>query len=1011
MIGLLLALGLAHAEPPTELLGKEIALVALEGPEGGLLEESLEPLLESSQGEPLSMEDVRRDIVTLQRVGEFASVQAHVEPWPLMTADGEIIDGVVLTYRVWPAPRITKLRLQGMSGSDRKAVLDAAALPIDSIFHPDLDVARLEERAVGALRGRGYPEAEVEVDVFDDGPGTVEVWIRADPGQPQLAGTVAFTGSLPLPEARLRHIAAKAGVKEGKPLGGKALRDARLALADELTRMRRTVLQAPFGWIEARVTALPGTREDGATDVAFQIEPGPRISMRVRGLGWRGQARARAAIGIEERLRITRSFPEVAKARLLDDLHVSGQLEAEVDVFLQDDDTDRDLMITVRRGPRFRVASPQFEGNDTVPTRDLRAALAQSNDTNRLRFYRPQALDEGLDAIRGLYAARGHPHAAVRTNDGPWRNPEGPRPGRTVPLVITVEEGPLVKLVHLDLLWDGERNDAVDLADLEVRATALVDAPFSPRDVESLGRLFRDRYQEAGHLDADVRAEFDRTAEGAPVARLRIVPGPQVLLRSVLVRGTSVTRRPFLLRELDLVRGAPLTTGSIDTARQALATLGVFRSVTAEVLGDGSARDLVLRVDERARWAFELGGGVNTDQGVRLFGRVGRRNLWGIGHRAEAQAQIGLDWAGDGLDDWTLDTTAPEWRAALTYTAPRFPARNQELTLDVLAREQVQERTWQLARSGVGLTLESTFGPTRLLATARWETRALREFETGALLTGEPWRQLVDASPGETVQRPQETLSLRLIHDRRDDPLKPSRGFVGSAYAEWSPGIRISGDQPRSRFLKGEAAVTGYIPLGGATLRVTGFGGHAWSYNGTVVPLEDRFRLGGTGSLRGFKRDAVGPRNRSPRAAPTWPSTLSPAIDLATTARPERWVPTGGDTIAQGVVELILPLAVLGLRSWDGYSLSIFADVGQVWVLDPDTTVDTNLSSVTDIYNPPVRYGIGIGPRVQTPIGPLSADVALNIEAIRARGATRDLLRTAWEEPTVRVHLTLGNLW
>jgi hypothetical protein len=49
--------------------------------------------------------------------------------------------------------------------------------------------------------------------------------------------------------------------------------------------------------------------------------------------------------------------------------------------------------------------------------------------------------------------------------------------------------------------------------------------------------------------------------------------------------------------------------------------------------------------------------------------------------------------------------------------------------------------------------------------------------------------------------------------------------------------------------------------------------------------------------------------------------------------------------------------------------------------------------------------------RVETPVGPLQLDLALNPQAAFATGTRRNLLVNEWREPSVRAHLTLGALW
>jgi outer membrane protein assembly factor BamA len=105
----------------------------------------------------------------------------------------------------------------------------------------------------------------------------------------------------------------------------------------------------------------------------------------------------------------------------------------------------------------------------------------------------------------------------------------------------------------------------------------------------------------------------------------------------------------------------------------------------------------------------------------------------------------------------------------------------------------------------------------------------------------------------------QESLTSLVVVDLRDDPIQPRKGALFSLNGEAAPGLPWP-DQPVTTFLKGEVRGSFYVPTGPVTLQLSGRGAHVRSLGDNLVPLEDRFRLGGTNSLRGFVRDGVGPQ-------------------------------------------------------------------------------------------------------------------------------------------------------
>jgi outer membrane protein assembly factor BamA len=305
----------------------------------------------------------------------------------------------------------------------------------------------------------------------------------------------------------------------------------------------------------------------------------------------------------------------------------------------------------------------------------------------------------------------------------------------------------------------------------------------------------------------------------------------------------------------------------------------------------------------------------------------------------------------------------------------------------------------------------------------------LEDADPGSLLTNEPWSQLKDSeSPSlNTKGRWTDAISFVVVREGFDNPLEPSKGIYLKAMAELSPSIVSK--QLRVPYVKVEASFDAYIPLGRITLRLNGSGAHArvipmgqiQTYQAIrdgeqvelqpAIPLESRYRLGGTSSLRGFRRGAVGPLNQVEHLDFDWSDNLDPAIDLGLASEPYRWVPTGGDTKFLGTAELLIPFTAMGMNSWDGYWLIAFADVGNTWLTGKDAYASSMSAETKGIFNPVLRYGVGFGLRVDTPVGPIQGDLGFNPERLFGSAEKRSLLRDKWKEPGARLHLSFGTLF
>ncbi len=1025
--------GLALAQEPTGpwYTGLPIAEVVLLAPEGGLPEESLQPLLRAQSGEPLSTSNVRLDIATLYRVGEFSAVEADVQQWVTYDDTGELVPAVKLAYSVYPALRVQAVHIQGNSWLKTRELASAARIESGAVFYPSLDTPGAIARVAEFARRNGFPDAVVEIDSLPS-DGGLEVWIRIDEGEPQLVSEVRFAGELPVPEERLRRWARRAGIAPGRPLSPDAVQAAQYELRQHLASggsnpwslTRAWFKRREVGWVSARIGAVVDEGPEGS-EVLYTIDPGPLLALDVRGLTWRGPQKVEAALGIDERLRLTRGFVDGASERIEGTLHRGGWRDATAMVGLIEQEGVQTLEVTVRKGPRHVLRSRLFarpnsdahgvvfDGNTALQDWQLRTVVEQASpDVLRVGHITDHELDVGLEAVRDLYRANGYSDVAVHIDDLSVRpraslaRVPGARqlheamtaspPPVSVQARILVVEGEVSNLGELQLTGAAP---GIDTSVITQAQQALVGAPWSPHKIRVLARNIVERHRERGYLEADARILTTQLDEHTWAAEIAVEPGQLILLRSVVTRGTRHTRPSFVRRQVDLELGTPVTSTKLDRVRNDLYDLGVFSTASTSLIGDGAARDLVVSVEERGRHALEFGPGLSTDQGLRVQARYTRRNLFRIAHRAEINALAGI--AGTDSDDL-------EFRAAFSYTAPRFPIRSQRLVLDALLQDRQVERNYELARTGAGAFLESDLGRTNIRAGGRLEFRRLAEVDTGIVLEGEPWKDILDDP--DRSWRPAHTLSALVLHDLRDDPLQPTRGGLFSLSGTFSPPI---GSEVAVPFVRADAVASGFVPLrGGVRLLLSGEAGHARALSSGVIPLEDRYRLGGTASMRGFQRAAVGPRARVEQVDTGFPDTgIGPAIDHYLSDNPTRWVATGGDTLLMGTAELILPFTAMGLVTWDGWSGAVFTDVGNTFLVGSNATTTSEEAEYAAIFDPIVRYSVGAGVRIDTPVGPLRTDAAVNPERMLATGDRRELLKDQWQEPAWRLHLSIGTLF
>ncbi len=1000
LLFILLLLAPGRAAEPLALqwyVGQPVEMVSLEASDGGLPGENLEPLLNVKQGSSLEPYQVRSDLAVLHRVGQFAAVEAWVEPWVGYDEQGMPFQAVRLVYRVRPPPRVRRLEVSGVRAAARRQVEAASGLGKGDPFYGEQDVPAVVDRLVQHFAREGYPEAQVQVQVTTVDSRRVDLALEVSLGEPQVL-TALHTVGVPL---RVEAAARRAVVRPHLRPGRRFERDAVVKAREDLE-----VLMRHKGYPEADVRALLAVEEPGHdAQLTMVVRPGKRVTVRVRGVALPAQRRLGQQVTELLVGQVSQEILREAEARLELDLQRRGWFEAEVEVTSVDERRERLVTVQVERGARHSLQSIRFEGAEAFSERYLGDALREASPELIARGHvTREELERALGEVVEFYRSQGFLDATMASQSLEAH----PRPigGRVrLDLTVAVIEGPRTVLRSIAL----EGAPCPGAQAVVHGAVGLVDEPLDPSAMDRLARDIAEACWDDGYLDADVqvRRELDPVASTARVW-FEVEPGPLVVLRNTIIQGHAHTRRAVIEREIGLQMGEPVTRSGLLEARLGLYDLGLFRRVETVLIGDEDrVKDLLVMVEEHPRIAFDLGGGASTDQGVRAFARATHRNLWGRAHKLAVVGQAGLSYRGD---EWVLDTTTPEWRAGLRYEAPNIPGDGQRTFLDLLLNEEQQHATYRLARTGGGVGVQTDVGRHgELIMDYRLEWRRLEDVDPGVLIERDPWLSLLGLpeSPvgaGEpfdptawgdpalpSAWRRSSGPGFLLVADARDDPQNPRRGVRALLEARLEDGVLST-----VPFVTSRTQVQTLLPLGpvGLLLGVQAGLGQVLDV-GTTLPLEERYRLGGAGSLRGFERESVGPRNRLAAYDPGFPPEIAPVLEYLRRGDPYRWVATGGDAMLLATVELKLPLSLLGTRGWDDAAVVGFVDVGNAFLLDD--LVET--TSMQEGGEPFMRVGTGLGFRYFTALGPLQLDLGVNPWMMEER-----------DEVPFRFHLSLGTL-
>ena len=314
-------------------------------------------------------------------------------------------------------------------------------------------------------------------------------------------------------------------------------------------------------------------------------------------------------------------------------------------------------------------------------------------------------------------------------------------------------------------------------------------------------------------------------------------------IRQINIYGNDKTRDNVIRREIRVDEQDVIDTASLKRSFQRLNNLNFFETVEilpAQVAPDKV--DLNVRVKEKPTGMFSLGGGFSTLDRLVAIADITQGNLGGYGYMGRIRGQLGQ-------------------RRSLGSITFRNPYLNDSLT-------SLQVDGYRSITNYLSYFEERTGGNVTL---GRW----LSEYVTGSVsIFGEQITfkdpqfgicpDLVPIVCRQLGTRSSTGFRLALFRDTRDYYLDPRTGWrFGGGFDIGTPYLGGT-----NNFIKYTVDVIKVTPLPlDMRISLRARYGEVHALEGTQVPLNERFFVGGINTMRGF---AFG------RAGPTVPTTRAP---------------------------------------------------------------------------------------------------------------------------------------
>lgn len=512
--------------------------------------------------------------------------------------------------------------------------------------------------------------------------------------------------------------------------------------------------------------------------------------------------------------------------------------------------------------------------------------------------YDPFLLEKDIENILELYRNRGFPDAQVTQKNVTPVNGE-------VDCEFLIIEGKRIELSSIQIMG----NKAIPTIQITESLGFTVGDPYDP-DMISLGEYrIKSLYSKRGYIYADVKSRIIREDPFATVIFF-IQEGPQVRIGKIRVEGNLHTRGKIIEREITVRPGDVYDPEKIYRSQERLYATNLFRDVDFQLLGvkdSSEVVDLLFRVDEVSpRW-ISLGGGYQSPDRVLANLKVGHENLFNNGQKLSISTFFSYNLKGEHEEDIELQYLEP-YLISTPFKLMVRAFHNRERWISYS-----QSETGTNARIG------------------RYITQNL-----GFFLQYQYKTVYIDTLKG-SIEGITNSILFSLSRDTRDNVFNPLKGTYTSFSLETAGGILGGSNHfgrsivdfssffnPHNRFVLGLRLKYGEL---------TPFG----PSEEEGVSLNERFELGGGGSVRGYEEASIGP--------------------------PDARKKHSGYVMINSNTELRFPVYK---KLWMG----IFIDSGGVWM------------HRREIDSSDLKFSYGAGLRYSFPMGPLRIDYARKLTEV-----------------------------
>ena len=469
---------------------------------------------------------------------------------------------------------------------------------------------------------------------------------------------------------------------------------------------------------------------------------------------------------------------------------------------------------------RPRVDSIEFFGNEHYSTAKLHLLMGTKKDRfyKKSRFYN-DVLIRDLKDIIDFYYIHGFQQASLEDLRVEW-NKDSSR----VALKIYLNEGRPVIIDSISLAGIEKLPLAEVRKNLYLQSGDRLDLELLEASSDALTKY----YAYKGYLDIRISSRIDYNDSTASI-EYEIIEGVEHYYHGIEVRGNERTKTWIIEKALGLKKGGKITLRNIEAYQRRLIKQGLYRSVkvSTDHFESDSLVNIIVAVVEKEPGEFSFGGGYGSEERVRTAALLSYINLAG---RAAALSSEGK-------------LSQLERSAALQHYAPYILRSGLHARASASYSYRIEpnfDREIIEAAAGIGYNFSEWV---KLAGSYNFRRTTLLDLPA----------DLRDIYSGGHFN----FYGLELTADFRDNQIYTRRGI----YLEADGAISNPKGFGRADFLKGGFDFRIYRDFMRKVVAAVQIkSGSSIKLELETIPLEERFFLGGTNSLRGYDRNSLGPQ-------------------------------------------------------------------------------------------------------------------------------------------------------